>query len=61
MFSYPYFNILFIHDFSKKAMACTDEHNEVLIREMFLFQPWNYKKGSQQPGHAWEMISDSLK
>ncbi|CAB4025800.1 Hypothetical predicted protein [Paramuricea clavata] len=45
---------------SKKAMTWTDEHNEVLIREMFLFQPWNYKKGSQQRGHAWEMISDSL-
>ena len=27
---------------------------------MFLFQPWNYKKGSQQRGHGWEMISDSL-
>ena len=32
---------MFIHDFSKKAMTWTDEHNEVLIREMLLFQPRN--------------------
>ncbi|XP_046863460.1 trichohyalin-like [Xenia sp. Carnegie-2017] len=44
---------------SKKAMTWTNEHNEILVREMYLFQPWNFKKGSQQRGNAWE-ISDSL-
>ncbi|XP_046862100.1 uncharacterized protein LOC124455508 [Xenia sp. Carnegie-2017] len=45
---------------SKKAMTWTNEHNEILVREMYLFQPWNFKKGSQQRGNAWKMISDSL-
>lgn len=35
-------------------------HNEVLIREMYLFEPWQFKKGSKQRGQVWEQISDSL-
>ena len=41
-------------------MTWAAEHNELLVREMYLYQPWKYKKGSQQRGHAWDMISDSL-
>lgn len=41
-------------------MAWTDEHNDLLVREMYLLEPWNYKKGSQQRGNIWEQISDSL-
>ena len=41
-------------------MSWTDEHNDILIREMYLLEPWNYKKGSQQRGTIWEQISDSL-
>ncbi|XP_028413114.1 uncharacterized protein LOC114535973 [Dendronephthya gigantea] len=45
---------------SKKPMSWTDENNDILIREMYLLEPWNYKKGSQQRGTIWEQISDSL-
>ena len=41
-------------------MTWTAEHNELLVREMHLYQPWKYKKGSQQRGHAWDMISELL-
>ncbi len=41
-------------------MVWTEEHNDILIREMYLLQPWNYKKGSQQRGNIWEQISNSL-
>lgn len=41
-------------------MLWTAEHNEVLIREMYLFEPWQFKRGSKQRGQVWEQISDSL-
>ena len=41
-------------------MHWTAEHNELLVREMYLYQSWKYKKISQERGHAWDMISDSL-
>lgn len=45
---------------SKKPMFWAAVHNEVLIREMYLFEPWQFKKGSKQRGQVWEQISDSL-
>lgn len=40
-------------------MIWTEQHNDMLIREMYLFEPWKYKKGSQG-GNVWEQISVSL-
>lgn len=41
-------------------MTWAEEHNDMLIREMYLFEPWKYKKGSKERGEMWEKISDSL-
>ena len=41
-------------------MVWEDEHHECLLREMFLFEPWQYKHGSKQRGQVWDRISDSL-
>jgi hypothetical protein len=41
-------------------MIWTQEHNEMLIREMYLLEPWKYKKGSPQRGGVWEQISTLL-
>ena len=38
-------------------MIWTKQHNDMLIREMYLFDPWKYKKGSPQRGNVWEQIS----
>ena len=41
-------------------MVWTDQHNDVLLQEMYLFEPWKYKRGSKQRGQVWERISESL-
>lgn len=41
-------------------MVWTDRYNEVLLQEMYLFEPWKYKRGSKQRGQVWERISESL-
>ena len=41
-------------------MVWIDEHNEMLVHEMYLFEPWKYKKGSQQRRNIRQQISDSL-
>lgn len=41
-------------------MVWTDWHNEVLLQEMYLFEPWKYEWGSKQWGQVWERISESL-
>lgn len=41
-------------------MIWTEQHNEMLIREMFLFEPRKYRKGSPQRGNVWEQISAFL-
>ena len=41
-------------------MIWTEQHNDMLIQEMYLFEPWKYKKGSPQRGNVWEQISASL-
>ena len=38
----------------------TSKRNEVLVQEMYLFEPWNFKRGSKQRGQVWERISESL-
>ena len=41
-------------------MTWAEEHNDLLICEMYLFEPWKYKKGSKERGEMWEKISNSL-
>lgn len=41
-------------------MVWTDQHNEVLLQEMYLFEPWKYKWRSKQQVQVWERISESL-
>ena len=41
-------------------MVWSNKHNEVLVQEMYLFEPWNFKRGSKQRGQVWERISESL-
>ena len=41
-------------------MVWTNKHNEVLVQKMYLFEPWNFKRGSKQRGQVWERISESL-
>ena len=31
-----------------------------LLREMLLFEPWNYKHGSKGRGQCWDRISEAL-
>ena len=41
-------------------MVWTDKHNETFVAEMYLHEPWKYKKGSKERGNVWDMISESL-
>ena len=41
-------------------MVWTNKHNEVLVQEIYLFDPWNFKRGSKQRGQVWERIGESL-
>lgn len=41
-------------------MVWTVQHNEVMLQEMYLFEPWKYKRWSKQRGQVWERISESL-
>ena len=38
-------------------MIWTKQHNDMHIREMYLFDLWKYKKGSPQRGNVSEQIS----
>ena len=46
--------------YSRKRMKRTNDHDIILLREILLFEPWNYKYGSKERGHCWERISESL-
>ena len=41
-------------------MVWTNKHNEVLVQEMYLFEPSNFKRRRKQRGKVWERISESL-
>ena len=41
-------------------MCWTPRHDEILVQEILLFQPWNQKKGSPERGTIWTAIADSL-
>ena len=43
-----------------KRMKWTKDHDIIFLRELLLFEPWNYKYGSKERGNCWERISESL-
>ena len=49
---------LYLSHFSKR-MKWTKDHDIIFLRELLLFEPWNYKYGKER-GNCWERISESL-
>ena len=45
---------------SFSRQTCTPHHDQAFIREILLFQLWNYKKGQPQHGNIWKSIASSL-
>ena len=43
-----------------RAMRWTQDHEIVFLRQVLLFEPWQYKTGSSERGKVWEMLSDTL-
>ena len=50
---------LYLPHFSKR-MKWAKDHGIIFLRELLLFEPWNYKYGSKERGNCWERISESL-
>ena len=43
-----------------EKMRWTAEHDVCLMREFFLFEPWNFRAGSVERGKCWEAIAEQL-
>ena len=43
-----------------KRLEWTKDHDIIFLRELLLFELWNYKYGSKERGNCWERISESL-
>ena len=41
-------------------MTWTERHNEMLLREILLFESWIQKHGSTERGLVWKRIAESL-
>ena len=41
-------------------MCWTPRHDEILIREILLFEPWLQKKGTPERGAVWNQMAESL-
>lgn len=41
-------------------MCWTTVHDDLFIREILMFEPWNFKKGSPERGNCWKSIAESL-
>ena len=41
-------------------MVWTDEKDELLLREILLFEPFQYKPRTKERGNAWKSIADNL-
>ena len=41
-------------------MCWTAKHDDLFIREVLIFEPWNFKKGSPERGNCWKSIAESL-
>ena len=46
--------------FYRPPMKWTSEHEELLLREIFTYEPFNFKSGSFPRGECWKLIADSL-
>ncbi|XP_066919409.1 ribonuclease Y-like [Clytia hemisphaerica] len=44
----------------KRPMNWTPRHDEILVQEILLFEPWTQKKGSPERGSTWSAIADNL-
>ena len=41
-------------------MLWTYDHDKFLVREMQLFQPWQFKHGTVERGNVWKAVAESL-
>ena len=55
-----YLFIYFFRFFFSKSMHWTEKHDDALVKEILLYEPWNYKKGSIERGTVWKNIAESL-
>lgn len=44
----------------RPAMNWNQMHEELLCREILIYEPFNYKFGTVQRGEAWNLIAESL-
>ena len=42
--------------FRQQAMACTEQHDILLCREILHIQPWLHRHGSVERGKLWDEI-----
>ena len=54
------YSFLFFYSTKKPIMVWNASHNDIFVREMYLAEPWQHKKGSCERGSAWDQISESL-
>ena len=50
---------LFLSHFSKQ-MKWAKNHDIIFLRELLLFEPWNYKYCSKERENCWERIYESF-
>ena len=50
---------IYLSHFNKR-MKWSKDHDIIFLRELLLFEPWNYKYGSKERGSFWERLSESL-
>ena len=41
-------------------MTWTPQHEEILLREILTYEPYNYKSGTVQRGESWKLIAETL-
>lgn len=41
-------------------MVWTGDHEEILLREILIYEPFNHKLGTSPRGEAWKMIAETL-
>ena len=41
-------------------MIWTEAHDTMLVREILLFEVWEYRHGSPERGQDWESIAENL-
>lgn len=45
---------------NKKKLVWSDEMDEVLLKEVILYEPYQFKCRTKESGNAWKAISESL-